>query len=117
MSQYGDINVMVNWCTRQKVGNVWQNFVILLMWPGTSWCGLETRLRTRLEPLLSLMGAMVAIVVVLMMVDVSRSELVAWCGLETRPQTLAHLEPLSSLMGATVAVVAVVVDLVVVDAH
>jgi hypothetical protein len=31
MSQYGDINVMVNWCTRQKVGNVWQNFVILLM--------------------------------------------------------------------------------------
>jgi hypothetical protein len=32
MSQYGDINVMVNWCTRQKVGNVWQNFVILLMW-------------------------------------------------------------------------------------
>jgi hypothetical protein len=31
MSQYGDINVMVNWCTRQKVGNVWQNSVILLM--------------------------------------------------------------------------------------
>jgi hypothetical protein len=78
-------------------------------------CGLETRLRTRLEPLLSLMGATVAVVVVLMMVDVSRSELVAWCGLETRPRT--RLEPLSSLMGATVVVVAVVVDLVVVDAH
>jgi hypothetical protein len=55
----------------------------------TSRCGLETLLRTRLEPLLSLMGATVAVVVVLMMVDVSRSELVAWCGLHQ--QTWARL--------------------------